>query len=265
MTSTWGAQPAGSRVRKKRRAHRGFLPYFYLVLSALHLSAFALLVVAACEAPAPAPSAEPAPVSPDPHEEPGSTPALAPPSPTNATTEASHAESGTLPIAPPASASGSPSAAPSAKPKPRPKRATCAEGAYRHDEPAFCLRVPDGYAPTSVKSGGVLAGVLFRSNEKGTLDLEVTWLDKSRKTYDEERQRLKEAADADPDAFVGKCRDGNGLYVRYKSESGGQRVVHGHSVHYKNGTIFWCRASAFLEPPPPDGFLTACQSLMPAE
>lgn len=124
------------------------------------------------------------------------------------------------------------------------------------------MRVPDGYSPTSVKSGGVLSGVLFQSNEKGTMDLEVTWLKKTRRVYDDERRRLKEAAKTDANAFIGKCQDGHGMYARFERNVGRQRVVHGDSVHYIDGTIFWCKASAFTEPAPPEGFLTACQTLL---
>lgn len=195
-------------------------------------------------------------MSPSTSEEPSAS--RPPPSSSPATTEATHALSGADDSSPPAALSG----APSAEPKPRPKKPSCAEGAYRHDDPAFCLRVPDGYSPTVVKSGGVLSGVLFQSNEKGTMDLEVTWLKKSRRVYDDERRRLKEAAKTDPKAFIGKCQDGHGLYVRYQRNAGRQRVIVGDSVHYQDGTIFWCKASAFTEPEPPAGFVTACQTLL---
>jgi hypothetical protein len=121
--------------------------------------------------------------------------------------------------------------------------------------------VPDGYEPSSVKSGGVMDGVLFQSSTPGSMDLTVTWIQRPRSVYVEERNDLK-AAVAAAGGKIMNTRDDRGLYARYEREVGGQLVEYGESVTYKRGFIFWCKAQAFEKPKPPHGFLTACQTLM---
>lgn len=104
-------------------------------------------------------------------------------------------------------------------------------------------------------------GVLFQSQAAGTMDFQVTWIERPRSVYVDERNKLKDAASVDPQAVISTTRDGKGLYVRYQRDVGGQPVLYGESVLYKKGTVIWCKAQAFKKPPPPVGFLTACQTM----
>lgn len=105
-------------------------------------------------------------------------------------------------------------------------------------------------------------GITFRSNAPGSMDFQVTWIERPRSVYVEERNKLKEAAKEDAKAHVGRSHDGKGVYVRFTRDIGGQKVFSSQSVSYRKGHIFWCKAQAFVKPQPPKGFLTACQTLL---
>ncbi len=169
---------------------------------------------------------------------------------------ASLASSADITAPPPASASVSGQA------KGPAGKATCVDGAYLHESPAFCIQVPDGYSASSVRNAGLLDGVLFSSTAPGSLDFQVTWLEQKRSVYVQERNKRKASARADPRAVIGKTRDGRGLYVRYEQELAGSEVLSSESVVYKRGTIFWCKAQAFKKSKPAKGFLSACQTLL---